>query len=151
MVSVVREKLGATLTRSLANSTLDIDAAKELWRMCTVVGVEAGTTLFGERLCGEFTEAARDLIKTVQATQAFRTVVSTDVSFNNVGEEQPYVAVITDILGLAMEWFDGVMAEALPDGTSLPNRFRTAIVVQLHRFVDFLPMCHVSQLSVESC
>jgi hypothetical protein len=60
-------------------------------------------------------------------------VVGANGTINNVGEEQPFVAVITDVLSLAIEWFEGVMAECLEDGTPLPNKFRTAVVVQLHQ------------------
>lgn len=135
MVLVVRDKLGGVLVRSLTNINLDIEEAKSLWRMSAMMGLDDGTTLFGQRLTQEFAEAARELVKTVKATQVFRSVVGASGAINSVGEEQPFVAVITDVLSLAMEWFDGVMAECLEDGTPLPNKFRTAIVVQLHQYV----------------
>lgn len=61
-----------------------------------------------------------------------------------LGLEQPYVAVIADVLSLCVQWFDGVMHECLRDGTPLPNRARSAVVTELHKCVhsfEFKELC----------
>ena len=135
MVLAVKAKLTAVLVQLLSQADIDIDHAKEAWRMCALAGIDDGTRLFSQRLCFEFSEAAKDLMKTVAASQTFRSVVGSSASLGGVGQEQPFVAVIADVLGMAVEWFEGVMSEAWVDRTPLPNRSRTAVVVELHGYV----------------
>ncbi len=132
MVLTVRDRLGASLARALLRSDIDIEEAKAAWRMCALIGHEDGTRLFASRLCTEFAEASKEFMKAVATSRMFMSVVN-GTAHAGMGIEQPYVAVIGDVLHLGMEWCDGVMSESLADGTPLPNRARSAVVVELHK------------------
>jgi hypothetical protein len=140
----------------------DLAALRPPWRVAACLGDDEGSRIFATRLCEEFGVAARDISRVASAAHAFRIVGSGGPgtgsggssaggggggSAGGAGDEQPYIASVFELLGLAAEWIGRVMAEVDVEGTPIPNKARSAVVIALHGYVSL----SLSSLSLSLC
>ena len=161
MVSFLREKLLKTVLDKLRSFHRphhgEVDELRPLWRVSASMNDEEGTTLFSEWLGVEFADAGRAVAKAATAAHAVRAMSSTvppmaplaspsqaaaafAVSPSHAGSgplsgvEQPFIQSLFELLTMASTWMGGVLSEVEVDGERVPNRARSAVVIQLHKY-----------------